>query len=49
MPGALIYWAMAAVLAVIAATLAWIHIGPGLALLVALAVVMLGARFAVVA
>ncbi len=49
MPGALVYWGMAALSAAAAAALAWTHIGPGAAVLVALAVVMLGVRFVLAA
>lgn len=49
MHGALVYWGIAALFAAAAAALAWTHIGPGVAVLVALAVVMLGVRFVVAA
>jgi hypothetical protein len=49
MPGALIYWGVAALFAAAAAALTWIHIGPVLAAFVALAIVMLGVRFVVAA
>lgn len=45
MHGALIYWGAAALLGVTTAASVWIHIGPGLAVLVSLAIAMLGWRF----
>jgi hypothetical protein len=47
MPGALIYWAIAALFAAAAAALTWTMMGPGLAIFLALAIVMLGVRFVV--
>jgi hypothetical protein len=49
MAGALIYWGVAALFAAAAAALTRVHIGPGLAVLVALAVIMLGVRLVVAA
>lgn len=47
MRGALIYWGVAVMLGFATAALAWIHIEPGLAILVSLAMMMLGWRFVV--
>ncbi len=44
MHGALIYWGVAVLLGAATAASAWIHIGPGLAILVSLAIAMLGWR-----
>ncbi len=44
MRGALIYWVVAVLLGAATAASAWLHIGPGLAILVSLAVAMPGWR-----
>ncbi len=49
MHGAPVCWGMAALFAAAAAALTWTHVGPGVAVLVAPAVVMPGVRFVVAA